>query len=541
MTTQNNSNKEEKNNIKLNSEEEKNGISITKTISSLISEEKELKKEQNVLSMKIKSSKNSYSKFLKIFNTLSDNVTELEKSYDTVQLKIASLKKKQKLILGTITTDYFSYFKPMCLRIEKDIYEGLLLFINYEGDKKEQLDVVLRMKDNLISLLQNSIQYQRKLSDMDYKEYKNRKNQIISIKEKRGNEIVYPFDILYDYFHSVYEMFDKEKESSIILKKIEELNKDKNIKFINLKSIEVEILKNESTFKNTEKYLSNIHSLLNKYKDISLQTPNLLKELCMSVNDLKQPSPKSPIKSKIKKLPKSSTTTTRKRSMNTSNDNTLHNETYTRAIKTISTISYTHHRKSTNERKLSINTNKYISTFTSKRTTHFNRLNTETIEVFKISSKTRTSHSNNKQNNTSKHLINPIPENKKKRNSKPLVSTISWHQSRMKRFTKMNNKTNNNSKLNSSSINEGLIKSDSKDSIDISDLNSVCDELAASPKGMLNHLKFNTSGTISNNNVNYNTNSYTMIKRDPRKINNKVFNFQIDKPVNMGGCCVSCT
>ena len=80
----------------------------------------------------------------------------------------------------------------------------------------------------------------------------------------------------------------------------------------------------------------------------------------MSVNDLKQPSPKSPIKSKIKKLPKSSTTTTRKRSMNTSNDNTLHNETYTRAIKTISTISYTHHRKSTNERKLSINTNKYI-------------------------------------------------------------------------------------------------------------------------------------------------------------------------------------
>ena len=539
MTTPKNSNKEEKDNIKLNTEEEKNGISITKTISSLISEEKELKKEQDILSMKIKTSKNSYSKFLKLFNTLSDNVIDLEKSYDGVQLKIASLKKKQKLILGTITTDYFSYFKPMCMRIEKDIYEGLLLFINYEGDKKDQLDVVLRMKENLISILQNSIQYQRKLSDMDYKEYKNRKNQIISIKEKRGNEIVYPFDILYDYFHSVYEMFDKEKESSIILKKIDELNKDKNIKFINLKSIEVEILKNESTLKNTEKYLSNIHSLLNKYKDISLQTPNLLKELCISVNDLKQPSPKSPIKPKIKKLPKSSTTTTRKRSMNTSQDNTLHNETYTRAIKTISTISYSNQRKSTNERKLSINTNKYISTFTSKRSTPFNRLNTETIEVFKM--KTKTSHSNHKQSNTSKHLINPIPESKKKRNSKPLVSTISWHQSRMKRFTKMKTKTNNNSKLNSSSMNEGLIKSDSKDSIDISDLNSVCDELAASPKGMFNHVKFNTSGTISNNNFNYNTNSYTMIKRDPRKINNKVFNFQIDKPVNMGGCCVSCT
>ena len=196
MTTQNNSNKEEKNNIKLNSEEEKNGISITKTISSLISEEKELKKEQNVLSMKIKSSKNSYSKFLQIFNTLSDNVTELEKSYDTVQLKIASLKKKQKLILGTITTDYFSYFKPMCLRIDKDIYEGLLLFINYEGDKKEQLDVVLRMKDNLISLLQNSIQYQRKLSDMDYKE----KEYKYVIKCTNCGKLIYRNRLVMDFF-----------------------------------------------------------------------------------------------------------------------------------------------------------------------------------------------------------------------------------------------------------------------------------------------------------------------------------------------------
>lgn len=536
MTTPKSTNDGEMNNNKNSNEEEKNGISITKTISSLKIEEKELKKEQDILSMKIKTSKSTYSKFLKNFNSLSDNVNELEKSYDTIQLKIASLKKKQKLILGTITSEYFSYFKPMCMRIDKDVYEGLLLFINYEDEKKEQLDVVLRIKENLINLLQNSIQYQRKLSDMDYKEYKNRKNQIISIKEKRGNEIVYPFDVLYDYFLYVYEMFDKEKESEIILKKIDEINKDKNIKFINLKTIESEILKNENTLKNTEKYLSNIHSLLNKYKDISLQSPNLLKELCQSVSELKQPSPNTPFKTRVKKVPKSSTTTTRKRSMNTSHENTLHNETYTRAIKTISTISYNHQKKNTNERKLSIKNNKYISTFTSKRSTPLNRLNTKTIEAFKIQSKT--SHSNHKkQNNTSKHYINPIPESKKA-NGKPLISTLSWHQSRMKRFSK-NNQSKNTSKLNSSSLNEGLIKSESKDSIDLTDLNSVCDELAVSPKGMFNQVKFNTSGTI--NNFNYNTNSYTMIKKETRKINHKVFNFQIDKPVNMGGCCVSCT
>ena len=92
-------------------------ISITKTLSSLKEEEKDLTKEKEVLMMKIKNTKISYSKFLKMFNEQSKSVIDLEKSYETIQLKLSSLKKKQKLIIGAITKEYFSYFTLMCSRI----------------------------------------------------------------------------------------------------------------------------------------------------------------------------------------------------------------------------------------------------------------------------------------------------------------------------------------------------------------------------------------------------------------------------------------
>lgn len=204
-------------------------VSITKTLSSLKEEEKELTKEKEVLMMKIKNAKISYSKFLKMFNEQSKSVIDLEKSYDTIQLKLSSLKKKQKMIIGAITKDYFSYFTPMCDRIDNAIYEGFLLFVGYAQEKKEQVDIAIATKENLISLLDNSLHYLSLLSEIDYKEYKAKKSKIVEIKEEK-KDIQYPFDILYDYFTASFDIIDKEKESEIVLKKIENINMEKNLK-----------------------------------------------------------------------------------------------------------------------------------------------------------------------------------------------------------------------------------------------------------------------------------------------------------------------
>ena len=218
-------------------------ISITKTLSSLKGEEKDLTKEKEVLMMKIQNTKISYSKFLKMFNEQSKSVIDLEKSYETIQLKLSSLKKKQKLIIGAITKEYFSYFTPMCSRIDPAIYEGFLLFVGYDQEKKEQVDISIATKENLISLLDNSLHYLSLLSEIDYKEYKEKKSKIV---EEKKNEIQFPFDILYDYFTATFDIIDKEKESEIVLNKIENINMEKNLKFINLKALESDILKKET-------------------------------------------------------------------------------------------------------------------------------------------------------------------------------------------------------------------------------------------------------------------------------------------------------
>ena len=60
----------------------------------------------------------------------------------------------------------------MCGRIDNAVYEGFLLFVGYAQEKKEQVDIAIATKENLISLLDNSLHYLSLLSEIDYKEYK---------------------------------------------------------------------------------------------------------------------------------------------------------------------------------------------------------------------------------------------------------------------------------------------------------------------------------------------------------------------------------
>ena len=208
--------KEEGNNNICSNNENHNEISITKTINSLINDEKDLTKDHELLVMKLKNAKNKYNTNLKLFNKLTKSQIQTESSFDNIQLKISSLKKKQKLILGTITNEYFSYFKPMSQRIAHEIYNGFLLFVNFEGDKKEQIDLVIQSKENLVNLLLGSVSYLKMISEIDIKQYNKKKDEILKIKQSKNDQIVFPFDTLYDFFSNLFEMIDIENDLSII-------------------------------------------------------------------------------------------------------------------------------------------------------------------------------------------------------------------------------------------------------------------------------------------------------------------------------------
>ena len=182
--------------------------------------------------------------------------------------------------------------------------------------------------------------------------------------------------------------------------------------------------------------------------------------------------------------------------------------------------------------KQPITTKKALSTFVSKHSTPIHTCTPggnilDTIENFKLPSRANTRQKHN--------YIKPILDKKDKPIS--LISAISWNQSRIKKKTKENKSNKNHNEI---------VKSNSKESIDTIDINSVCDEIGESPMFMTNH-KCNTSSCIissnSNNNISYNSNSYMMFRQETKAKRNmsQSMNFKIEKPIAMGGCCVSCT
>ena len=559
--------KEEGNNNISSNNENHNEISITKTINSLINDEKDLTKDHELLVMKLKNAKNKYNTNLKLFNKLTKSQIQTESSFDNIQLKISSLKKKQKLILGTITNEYFSYFKPMSQRIAPEIYNGFLLFVNFEGDKKDQINLVIQSKENLVNLLLGSVSYLKMISEIDIKQYNKKKEEILKIKQNKNDQIVFPFDTLYDFFSNLFEMIDIEKDLSIIKEKIDEINNEKNSEFIKLKSLESEIIKNDNQLKHMVKYLTNIRALLNKYQNLKIESPSIIKEFSQSIKELKNnevsysskivktaPEPNFPRKSSKKNTTQSINHAKHVKNINTSstssNSKPGNREIFAKSVKTISTLSFTFNkngRKGASDirqphQKLSFSTKKSCSTFGTKRSTPINTLNDhilDTIEHIKIPSKT--SSSKQKLSNClMKHSIKPPSEIKKLKN-KSIISSITWTKSNTLNYTKQSEKSfkkEKNITNNTNTTNEGLVKSDSKDSLNMLEINSVCDELSVSPMSIMNPAKFNSNTTST---YAYRNNSYSLMKKDRDRFKNKFINFKIEKPVNMGGCCVSCT
>lgn len=560
--------KEEGNNNINKNNEGHNELFIAKTINSLLSDEKDLTKDHELLALKLKNAKSKYNTNLKVFNKLTKSQIQTEASFDTIQLKISSLKKKQELILGTINNEYFSYFKPMSQRIDQEIYNGFLLFVNFEGDKKEQIDLVLQSKENLINLLVGNVSYLKMISEIDAKQFNKKKEEILRVKQNKNEQIVFPFDTLYDFFTNLFEMIEIEKDLSIIKGKIDEINKEKNAEFIKLKSLESEIIKNDSQLKHMVKYLTNIRALLNKYQNLKIESPNVINEFSQSIRELKSneilpysskivktaPEPNFSRKASKKNTIQSINHSKHVKNINTSstssNSKLGNREIFAKSVKTISTLSFTFNKNgrkdSSNIRqthqKLPFTKKKSSSTFGTKRSTPINTLNEhilDTIEHIKIPS--NTSSSKRKISNCLKRNSVKPPSKIKKLQNKSLISPVTWPKSNTLNYTKQRKKSFKKEKIitnNTNTTNEGLVKSDSKDSLNMLEINSVCDELSVSPMSMMNSGKFNSS---TMNTYVYRNNRYCLMKKDRDRCKNNFANFKIEKPVSMGGCCVSCT
>lgn len=234
------------------------------TLLNLSSEMQIQRQKQEILSQQIKSSKLLYNQKLKQYKSLIQTIIQLENKLDNIHLKITSSKQNQSLILNSITEDNFQYLLGIIPRVKKEIFEGFLSFINYDEYKGEQIIYILKSKSNLVNLLENAFSHLKFMFSLSKSKYYNIRNKIAMIQTHNNNNIDFPFEILYDYFKHSFDFIDQTEEYDNIQTKINDLNNDKNQRFMELKSLENEIIKKDLNLQNIITYVNNINTLIDK-------------------------------------------------------------------------------------------------------------------------------------------------------------------------------------------------------------------------------------------------------------------------------------
>ena len=264
----------------------------TQTLLNLSSEMQIHRQKQEILSQQIKSSKLLYNQKLKQYKSLIQSIIQLENNLDNIHLKITSSTQNQSLILNSITEDNFQYLLGIIPRVKNEIYAGFLSFINYDGYKGEQLIYILKSKTNLINLLENAFAYLKLMFSLSKSKYYNIRNKIAMIQTNNDNNIDFPFEMLYDYFKHSFDVIDQTEEYNIMQKKVNDLNNDKNQRFMELKTLENEILKKDLTLQNIITYVNNINTLIDKTQNAN-NKEILNHKLLNGFNDFKTEDNKS--------------------------------------------------------------------------------------------------------------------------------------------------------------------------------------------------------------------------------------------------------
>ena len=243
-----------------------NNQTLLKTISNLSSELLIHLKKQETLSVQIKTNKSIYNQQLKQYKSLIESISQQEKQIDNINLKLSSIKKKQELLLTKITEDNFQYFISIIPHIKPEIYEGFLLFVNYNDYRSVQIPFILKTKTNLTNLLENAFQQLEQKYLLSKDDYIKIKDEIENILNDNNNNIDFIFELIFVYIKKSFEFIDLIGESKTLQIKIDQLNNEKNKRFIELKALENDIIKKDLHLQSIVKYINNLNTLIEKTK-----------------------------------------------------------------------------------------------------------------------------------------------------------------------------------------------------------------------------------------------------------------------------------
>lgn len=255
---------------------------ILKEIKSLPIEFKEKSKQVKILNSEINELQSIYKKTENNIDKISKEIINIENILSNNLEKIRKIKLEQKLKIDSLTEESFKNFNKNFYKIPNNFQNIILIFLNYEGELKDQLNFLLLKHENLIQLLKDSYSYFKSLEEFDKEKYEICRDKIKKLKKennlrlswnkldnKNPKKLQNPFDIIIEFIDNTFKIIDENDNNKKMNENIIQKSSDKGNLFIQNKLLLQQIKEKQETLKNINIYINFMNNILIKSKNFS--------------------------------------------------------------------------------------------------------------------------------------------------------------------------------------------------------------------------------------------------------------------------------
>jgi hypothetical protein len=263
---------------------------ITKEIELLPSEFKEKSEEVRLLQKHLHELNSKYNKKENQIDKISKEINKIENNLISNLEEISKIKSEQKLIVDSLNEESFKNFTQNFYKIPNNFQQIILIFLQFEGKYKDELNFLMIKQDNLNTLLRDSYSYFKSIEEFDSEKYESCRDKIKNLKngdnfkfnksiksdknKNNKNKLMHPFDIIIEFIDNTFKIIDNSKYNREMAKNIKTESEIKEKLFIENKILDNEIKEKQEKLKNINLYIKHINNITIKYKNFFCNSNN---------------------------------------------------------------------------------------------------------------------------------------------------------------------------------------------------------------------------------------------------------------------------
>jgi len=265
----------------MNKLSKENSELLSDSLKYLINEYQKKKEELEKLRPEIINIKTEFNTQIKIYQEITQKIITCEEEIEKKLNKISKIKTNQEIsIFNNLNRKCFSHLLELSKNNNQNL-KDLFNILNYKN-KESEFFIILKNENEFNYLLHYSYKIYKNLFQIDKKRFDEIKNFFDNLKI-----YTYPFDFIFEYLKNNILILNLNTEITMKKKNLDLEIQNKNIKFLEIKSIENEIIQQENYYKTLIKYRKVIHSLIDKYKEIEKENFEGINEYLNTIVQIK--------------------------------------------------------------------------------------------------------------------------------------------------------------------------------------------------------------------------------------------------------------